>query len=125
MVRNPARGSAFDAGPDHGDEAGGVAEPVVGGILVSLGNPYWVVWWMTVGAAFMTQSLELGLLGIAAFYVGHILSDFSWYGLVSTALASGRRFISDKVYRRIMLVCGAFLTAMGLYFVFTGVRVLM
>ena len=72
----------------------------------------------------MTQSLELGLLGVSAFYVGHILSDFSWYTLVSAALTSGRRLITEQVYKGIMLGCGAFLAAMGAYFIVTGVNLL-
>ena len=68
----------------------------------------------------MTRSMDLGLLGIGAFYLGHILSDVSWYSLVSFAIASGRKLITDRVYRWIMLGCGAFLVAMGVYFIVTG-----
>ena len=124
MLRDPGRGAPGTAGHHHPMTQRGVREPVVGGILVSLSNPYWAIWWVTVGATFMTRSLELGLLGISAFYFGHILSDFSWYSLVSAALASGRRLITQRLYQGIMLGCGAFLTVMGTYFVFTGVGVL-
>ena len=77
MLRNPGQGAPDPAGHHDGMAHGGIREPIVGGIVVSLSNPYWIIWWATVGATFMTQSLELGLLGIGAFYVGHILSDFS------------------------------------------------
>ena len=124
MLRNPGQGAPGPAGHHHGVAPGSIREPIVGGIMVSLSNPFWTIWWITVGAAFMTQSLELGLLGIAAFYLGHILSDFSWYSLVSAALTSGRRLITDRVYRGIMLGCGAFLLGMGGYFIATGITVL-
>ena len=124
MLRNPGRGAPSSAGHRHGTSHGGVREPIVGGVLVSLSNPYWAIWWVTAGAAFMARSLELGLLGIGAFYFGHILSDLSWYGLVSAALASGRRLITERVYRGIMLGCGIFLVGMGGYFLITGVSTL-
>jgi threonine/homoserine/homoserine lactone efflux protein len=124
MLRNPGQGAPGSAGHHAGVAHGGIREPIVGGIVVSLSNPYWIIWWATVGATFMTQSLELGLLGISAFYVGHILSDFSWYSLVSAALTSSRRLITNRVYKGIMLGCGAFLVAMGAYFIVTGVNVL-
>ena len=124
MVRNPGQGAPSSAEHHHSVTHHGVREPIVGGIVVSLSNPYWTIWWVTVGATFMTQSLELGLLGIGAFYVGHILSDFSWYTLVSAALTSGRRLITEQVYKGIMLGCGVFLTAMGAYFILTGVNLL-
>ncbi len=124
MLRNPGHGAP--ASQEHSSVVAShaVREPVVGGVVVSLSNPYWTIWWLTVGATFMARSVELGVLGIAAFYLGHILSDFSWYSLVSAVLASGRRLVTVRVYQVIMLVCGAFLVAMGVYFVVTGARVL-
>ena len=61
-------------------------------------------------------------MGIGAFYVGHILSDYFWYGLVSAALTSGRRLMTERVYKGTMLGCGVFLAAMGGYFIVTGVE---
>ena len=124
MVRNP-QVSALSASsvPDVSPREG-IARPMLGGAVVSLSNPYWTIWWLTVGATLMTQSLELGLLGIAAFYVGHILADISWYSLVSFAVASGRRLISERVCRGVMLGCGVFLLGMGGYFIATGAALL-
>ncbi len=124
MLRNPGHGAPTFQGHASGVPSHGVRESVVGGVVVSLSNPYWTLWWLTVGAAFMARSVELGVVGIAAFYLGHILSDFCWYSLVSAALASGRRLVTVRVYKVVMLACGAFLTAMGVYFVVTGVRLL-
>ncbi len=124
MLRNPGQGAPNLAGHNPSVTSQGIRKPIIGGVLVSLSNPYWAIWWITVGAALMTKSLELGLLGISAFYVGHILSDFSWYCLVSAALVSGRRLITERLYRGVMLGCGVFLAAMGGYFIVTGVTVL-
>lgn len=124
MLRNPGQVAPGSTERHHGVAQGGITELIVGGVLVSLSNPYWAIWWITVGAALMTRSLELGLVGIGAFYLGHILSDLSWYGLVSAALASGRRLITGRLYRGIMLGCGAFLAIMGGYFIVTGINVL-
>jgi threonine/homoserine/homoserine lactone efflux protein len=124
MLRDPAHGAPGLTGPRHDTSQLSVTGPIVGGILVSLSNPFWTVWWLTVGAAFITRSLELGLLGIGAFYLGHILSDYAWYSLVSGALASGRRLMTERVYSGIMLTSGAFLALMGVYFVITGVNLL-
>ena len=98
--------------------------PLVGGALVSLSNPFWALWWLTVGAALITRSLEAGLMGIASFYLGHILSDLVWYGFVSATVVSGKRFLSRNVFRGIILVCGSFMGLLGVYFVVTGIRLL-
>ena len=37
--------------------------PVAAGVLLSLGNPYFLIWWATVGAGLILRSTEFGLLG--------------------------------------------------------------
>jgi threonine/homoserine/homoserine lactone efflux protein len=59
---------------------------------------------------------------VALFYAGHILADFAWYSLVSGAVAQGRRFLSDQIYRGFLACCGLFLFAFGGYFAVQGVR---
>jgi threonine/homoserine/homoserine lactone efflux protein len=91
------------------------------GVLVSVSNPYWVIWWASVGAAYMSESLEQGAAGVGSFFTGHILSDFAWLTLVSFVLASGRRIMSRGVYQGILAACGLFLLALGAYFVYSGI----
>jgi threonine/homoserine/homoserine lactone efflux protein len=89
-------------------------------ILVSVFNPAWLAWWASVGSAFISQSLEQGAAGVASFYVGHILSDILWLSLLAFVLASGRRMISGRVYRGVLVVCGLFLLGLGTYFLASG-----
>jgi threonine/homoserine/homoserine lactone efflux protein len=122
MVRNPGQGMPSIAGASHQFTTYNPTRPILGGIAVSLSNPYWSLWWATVGATFMnwSNSLGLGLLGLASFYFGHILADYAWYGLVSLGIASGRRFMTDAVYRGLILACGLFLWIMAGYFLYSG-----
>lgn len=90
------------------------------GIVISISNPYWSLWWATIGLGYITLSLEQGLLGPVSFYSGHILADFSWYCLVAAAVVGGRRFITPAIYRGVLAVCGVFLVGLGVYFVHTG-----
>jgi threonine/homoserine/homoserine lactone efflux protein len=99
--------------------------PVLAGILASLSNPYWALWWATVGLGYIALSLRLGWIGLAFFYVGHILSDLAWYSAVSVALAMGRRLITDRAYRGLVTACAVFLVGFGLYFGYAGARLLL
>ena len=94
---------------------------VKAGILVTLANPYWILWWATVGATYVVLALEFGVLGLAIFFLGHIMSDLSWNSLLAFAVSSGRRIISDRVYRGVLIVCGVFLVFMGVTFAVAGV----
>ena len=98
----------------------GSLHPVAAGILVSLANPYWSLWWATIGLGCITLSLQSGYAGLASFFTGHIFADLTWYSLVSVAIAGGRRFLSDRVYRGILVVCGIFLVGLGIYFLYFG-----
>ena len=97
---------------------------VPAGIVTSLVNPYWFLWWATVGASYVVFGLQFGWLGVAAVFVGHILADFSWNCLLSLAVASGRRFLSDRLYRGLLAVCGLFLIVLSVAFVIYGAMAL-
>lgn len=91
------------------------------GALVSVGNPYWVIWWASVGTKLTADSLEAGIAGPGAFFAGHILSDLAWLTLLASAVHSGRRWFGLRTYRWLLGVCGVFLVALGVFFVGSGV----
>jgi threonine/homoserine/homoserine lactone efflux protein len=102
----------------------GRSHPVLAGILMSLSNPYWALWWATIGLGYIALSLRLGPVGLVAFYGGHILSDLVWYGAVSLSLVMGHRLLTDRAYRGLVAACASFLLAFGLYFGYAGLRAL-
>lgn len=97
--------------------AAAVSSPVLGGVLVSMCNPYWWVWWATIGAAFMLEydiSFRTWPL-LLAFLAGHEAGDLAWYWLVSAVVSLGRRGITDRIYRVVLLTCAALMAGFGLY----------
>ncbi|MDI9623345.1 MAG: LysE family transporter [Methanothermobacter sp.] len=89
------------------------------GFMTSVSNPYFFIWWGTVGAALMFKGMELAkLTGLAAFLIGHWSSDFAWYGIVSFFSARGKLILKSS-YKFIILACGVFLIIVGSYFIFT------
>jgi threonine/homoserine/homoserine lactone efflux protein len=92
-------------------------DPVAAGALVSMGNPYWWVWWVTIGAAFLLR-FKISLRtwpALVAFFIGHELGDLAWYATVSTGVALGRRRISHRLMSIMLGICGAAIVAFGLY----------
>lgn len=117
MLRAPAPAelSAAAAGPQGG------MGPVASGALLSVANPYWILWWATVGAAYLILTFKYGALGVVAFYAGHFMADLGWLSLVGSAVAAGRKLLTPRVYRAILAVCGVFLLGLGVYFLSAGV----
>lgn len=95
--------------------------PILNGVLMSISNPYWWLWWATVGVTYLVTFRAFGLPGIIAFYVGHTLADWTWNSLVAFVVSTGRRVMNDQVYRSILIVCGAFLVVLSIYFVQSGI----
>lgn len=91
--------------------------PVLDGILVSASSTYWILWWVTVGLAYVGLALPLGAPGVAAFFLGHVAADFAWYTAVSAAVAGGRNRIPPALYRGLTLGCGIFLVLLGIRFI--------
>lgn len=105
-------------------DARGGTHPTIAGVLMSISNPYWLLWWATVGAASLITFRAFGLPGLIAFYFGHTLADWVWNLFVAFVVASGRRALSDRVYRGILIACGVFLIALSFYFVNSGITFL-
>ena len=95
---------------------------IITGILMSAANPYFIIWWTTIGLGYILQSSEYGPAGILSFFSGHILADLTWYTIISTAVGKGRSFISDKVYRGIIGCCASFLVFFSVYLFFGVIR---
>jgi threonine/homoserine/homoserine lactone efflux protein len=91
--------------------------PVLGGALVSMANPYWWVWWVTVGAATMLR-FDVSFARwpvLAAFYLGHEAGDLAWYLAVSTLVHLGRRGIPPVAYDVLLGVCAVAVIGFGAY----------
>jgi threonine/homoserine/homoserine lactone efflux protein len=93
---------------------------VVSGIVMSLSNPFWFLWWATIGITYLLWSLKLGAVGVVTFFAGHTLGDFGLYALVALVITKGMRFINDSVYRWMLILCGVMLVGLGIYFIVSG-----
>ena len=110
-------------GGDPGTEGEGVKRgdrAVWLGIITSISNPYWTLWWATVGLAFLTTAAKSGPIGIVIFFLGHISGDLAWYTLVSVGAARGKKFIGTPFYSGVLFLCAVILVVLGTWFVWYG-----
>lgn len=94
---------------------------VPAGAVMSIINPYLILWWATIGAAWLLLFLPYGALGVVLFYVGHISTDLIWNSFLAATITSGRQRLSDRVYRAILIACGLFLVALSAWFIWSGI----
>jgi threonine/homoserine/homoserine lactone efflux protein len=93
-----------------------IANPYMAGLVTSAANPYFWIWWLSIGSAMVIAGLEGGLALAGAFMVGHWTADIAWYTFVSTGVSKGKTLFSDTVYQKIMGLCGIFLIVFGVYY---------
>jgi len=87
------------------------------GVGLSLANPYWIIWWATIGMGYILSAGKSGFSGVIVFFAGHILADLVWYSFVSCGMAKSRSFMSDRVYRGLIGFCALFLTVYAVYLI--------
>ncbi len=93
------------------------------GILMSALNPYFIVWWLTVGLTLVLLSMEFGVAGLVAFIVLHELCDFGWLGFVS--IFSNRLSSMEWLDRILSYISSAILIVFGTYFTVTSLSALL
>lgn len=96
--------------------------PLVAGAVLSISNPYFLVWWVTVGAGLILRTMEFGFLGFAAFAVGHWLCDLGWDSFLSYLSFQGGQFFGRRFQQVIFAVTGGFLLYYGGRLIFQGIQ---
>ena len=80
-------------------------------------NPFFIVWWLTVGAQLIIMSLEFAsLAGIVLMYVCHVWMDYVWLTAVAHFAKMGTNVMGFKWYRLMLVAFGAILIYFGLTF---------
>ena len=93
----------------------------VAGILMSGLNPFFLVWWVTVGGLLLQQFLAaVGTWGLPFFIIVHWLCDFVWLTFVSISIYKTRSFWSVRVQEWVFIALGLALSYFGGQFIANG-----
>ena len=103
---------------DEVQEAGIQKKALVLGVGLTALNPYFILWWLTVGLGLVVQAVELGaLLGVLIMYVSHVWMDYAWLTGTAYLSARGTMLIGGRGYRLLLLGLAAFLIYFGVGFI--------
>ena len=87
--------------------------PLFIGIILSACNPYFLLWWATMGLNLAARAVKLGALAFALFGVVHWLCDLIWLEFLSWMSNRGADVFGPQMQRWVTLVCGAALLGIG------------
>lgn len=92
--------------------------PFMTGIVLTGANPYFMIWWGTVGLALATQAMGWGALALLAFGVIHWLSDLIWLEVLSWAGFKGSQVFGPRSQKVVSVICAVVLLGFGLKFLY-------
>ncbi len=98
--------------------------PVLAGIILSAGNPYFLVWWATVGLTLATTATGIGIWAFVVFAIVHWLCDLIWLSALSWASFKGSVLLGPRGMRIVLMVCSAALFVFGLIFIYNAAKIL-
>ena len=88
------------------------------GILFSALNPFFIIWWFTIGFKLISDSIEIwSYWGIGILFGVHIWMDFVWLGFVAFSASKAGNILSNQNYRILMIVLSGVLIYFGISFV--------
>jgi threonine/homoserine/homoserine lactone efflux protein len=92
------------------------------GILMSGLNPFFLVWWVTVGSLLLMNFLNaVGTWGLPLFVVVHWLCDLVWLSIVSFTIFRTHKFWGQGVQEWVFIVLSLALLYFGGQFIIKGI----
>ncbi len=91
------------------------------GVIATGSNPYFFLWWATIGTGLILTASGFGLMGLLLFWMIHWFCDLVWSLFVSEATYRTRYFLSPRVHEILFSLCSAALIVFGLRFILSVV----
>ncbi|MBN2271692.1 MAG: LysE family transporter [Sedimentisphaerales bacterium] len=98
--------------------------PILAGVALTAGNPYFLLWWATIGLGLATRAQQLGIWAFVVFAVVHWLCDFFWLTALSWATYRGSTLLGTRILNIVLMVCSGALRFFGIIFAYGALATL-
>ena len=84
-------------------------------------NPYFILWWLTVGAQLIIIALEFAaIIGVLFMFVCHVWMDYVWLTGTAYFAKKGTNIMGLKWYKPLLIVFGVILIYFGITFIISA-----
>jgi threonine/homoserine/homoserine lactone efflux protein len=91
--------------------------PIITGIVLSGLNPFFIIWWVTIGLKLISDSMMIwGFIGLIILFLIHVWMDFVWLGITGIIAKKSSDFISKKIFKIIMTSLSGVMIFYGIKF---------
>ncbi|MBN1392750.1 MAG: LysE family transporter, partial [Sedimentisphaerales bacterium] len=102
----------------------GGSRAVYAGIVLTASNPYFLIWWATIGLALATRATQFGLYAFVLFTITHWLVDLIWVTALSLAAFHGISLLGPKALTITLKICAAAMLLFALFFLYSSISLL-
>jgi len=95
---------------------------ITAGIIMSISNPFFLLWWATAGMTLIMKFLEFGTAGLPVFILTHWTCDLIWLSIVSLVIYRTKTLWGKKFQSGIFIICSLLLLGFGVWFVVSGIQ---
>ncbi|MDP6612924.1 MAG: LysE family transporter [Candidatus Hydrothermarchaeota archaeon] len=88
------------------------------GVITTVANPYFFIWWATIGASLIMSASFYGFIGFLLFAFVHWMCDFLWNLGVSWTVFKSKKFWNPRVHEIVFGGCGLLLAIFGGWFIY-------
>ena len=92
------------------------------GILTSVFNPFFLLWWATIGSMLVMKFLDFGITGLVIFIIAHWLCDLVWLSLISILIYRTHTLWGLKFQEWVFIACSLLLVGFGGWFMISGIQ---
>jgi len=93
--------------------------PFVAGILLSALNPFFIIWWLTIGLVLISESIQnFGIIGIVILFLFHIWMDYAWLFTIAAFSSKAKNYLSKRNFKIIIFGLSIVLIYFGIDFLF-------
>ena len=93
--------------------------PLVAGILLSALNPFFIIWWLTIGLVLILESIQnFGIVGIIILFLFHIWMDYVWLFTIAVFSSKAKNYLSKRNFKIIIIGLSIVLIYFGIDFLF-------
>jgi threonine/homoserine/homoserine lactone efflux protein len=95
---------------------------ITAGIVLSALNPFFLLWWATVGSMLIMKVVDYGAAGLVAFTAVHWSCDLVWLSIVSVLIYRTQALWGKRFQEGLFIACSLLLVGFGGWFIVSGIQ---
>jgi threonine/homoserine/homoserine lactone efflux protein len=112
--------------PEFGEVSKNSSVPtssVILGLALTGLNPYFILWWLTIGSVLIVQALAFAAIaGVLIMYVSHVWMDYAYLTAIAHLGKRGKGLMGSRYYKLVLIAFGLILIYYGSTFLLNVVR---